>query len=101
LLITDLRAEDQDIAQAWDQLVPGEAEAASAALLLQSAPKEIKQLFDFLLSDAAMVVNRYGRVGTRRGPRPRETSNAYFCRVLGLPVEYDIVGQVEHHFLAS
>ena len=79
----------------WDRITPSEQETATAAVLLASAPAEIKQLFQLLISDA---ISGYRRFGKRR-PIIRETTNRRFCRLLGLPPGYDIVGAVNRHFL--
>lgn len=79
----------------WEELMPSEGETASATLLLASAPQEIKQLFQLLIDDAMNGIRRFGH-GRRA---PRETTNRYYCRQLGLDPDYDVMGAVNRHFL--
>jgi len=99
LNITDLAGEDQTIEQAWDSIVPGEDEVASVAVLLATAPSEIKQLFALLINDA-LTLSGYRRYGRKR-LAPRETNNRYWCRLLGLPEGTDLEQRVTQHFLSK
>ncbi len=101
--ISELVTDQQTVEQAWEAIIPAEAEVASAAMLLQSAPKEIKQLFDLLISDGLSGYRRFGgrwRNGKQR-LAARETNNQRFCRLLGLAPDFDMVGLVNKHFLGG
>lgn len=98
--ISSLGGIEQTTEEVWEQLVPPEQEVASVSALLQNAPWEIKQLFQLLVNDALELTGfQRFKSGRRRGTR--ETTNQYFCRLLGIPPEndYDICGAVERHFL--
>jgi hypothetical protein len=101
-LVADLLRDDQPEVKLWDHLIPSEPELATTTTLLNTAPREVLQLLGLLLSDALDGYRRLTRRDAttgkwRRGPR--ETTNQRYCRLLGLPSNYDIVGQVERHFL--
>lgn len=92
----------------WEGLSPRFSGEAELSLLLHSLPKELQELVVLLAGDGAEVLGfcrdrlqrRWlpsGRVRiTRRGRRPlRETTNQYYCRLLGLdPTKNDLVGQL-------
>ncbi len=101
-LMCDMIRPDQIEENVWDQLMPPEQELATVTSLLQSAPKEIKQLLTLLVTDA-LEATSYLRRGTKmRGGRPvspRETNNEYYCRALGLPTSYNVEYALTRHFL--
>lgn len=83
-----------------EALLPEAPEEASVAALLASAPVEIKRLFQVLVDDALSFSDMLRRKGTGRRRIGRETSNEYFCRLIGLdPQQIDIVAAVNRHFL--
>lgn len=122
--ISSLTPSDLEVEDVWESLLPTEHETATAASLLLSAPKEIKELFQLLINDAIKLTTSLWmwdddpkmvplpafraatvhpdrkrlRVGSSRRAA-RETTNEYYCRLLGLPASFDIVGKVEQHFL--
>lgn len=98
--ITDIATDDESLTRTWESVLPCEEETATVAVLLASAPREIKQLFALLVDDA-LALSGYRRYGKRRGLRKRETNNRYWCRVLGLPAGTDLSVAVEQHFLHS
>ena len=108
IAISTLATPDQSSEQAWEAVLPPDAEVATAAALLASAPKEIKQLFQILINDALELVGGRRVVGNdewfveeapkRRG-RKRETTNERYCRLLGLPSSYNVAFALERHFL--
>lgn len=95
LAISTIANPEGTVEQAWEKLMPSDEEQSSVTVLLKSAPSEIKQLFQLLVADAVEGYNRYGK--GRRGHR--ETNNQYFCRMLGLPENRNIVEEVNRHFL--
>lgn len=106
-LMVDMVHPLQTEEQVWDTLMPPEQEVASVSALLEAAPGEIKRLFALLVDDALEFAGYRRRVGELedsgryRLKWRRETNNEYFCRLLKLPSNYDIVGQVENYFLRS
>lgn len=85
-----------------EDLLSPQQEQATVSLLLSTAPKEIKRLFELLVEDAVSLGGylRMRRQGQRS--RQRETNNEYFCRLLGLnPAEIDLIGLVDRHFLVN
>lgn len=81
----------------WDDIIPfHQDEEQTAATMLATASREIKQLLALLVDDA-MRFSQYRRYGNHKRAR-RETNNRYFCRLLGLPPDRDIVGEVKAHF---
>jgi hypothetical protein len=94
---SDLVGDEQTVDNLWDSIMPAQDELASVGDLLASAPKEIMQLFQLLMNDA---LGSYRRFGKRR-TSPRETTNEYYCRALGLAPGHDIIGQVNEHFLVK
>lgn len=93
----------------WESLLPAQPEDASLRTLLLSLPSELQQLVVLLAGDGAEVLGfersrlerrvlpsgsvRLQRRGRRR---LRETTNEYYCRLLGLdPVEVDVRGHLE------
>lgn len=97
LAISSIAKPEQTAEQAWDTILPAEGEVATVGILLKSAPNEIKQLFQLLVNDA-IDLSGYRRFGKKRTAH-RETTNQRFCRLLNLAPDYDLVGQVEQHFL--
>lgn len=98
LPVSSLGREDQSFEAIWDTIIPPADEVASATVLLQNAPGEIKQLFQLLIDDA-LELTGYRRLG-RRKHSARETTNEYYCRLLRIP-PYDLVGTVEKYFLSA
>lgn len=99
ILACDAVRPDQYEEQFWESVLPLAPEEATAFTLLQSAPSEIKQLFSLLINDA-LELGSYRRFGKKRRS-PRETNNQYYCRLLNLSPDYDIVGKLEEHFLTG
>lgn len=99
LSISDVADDSRGLDPAWEQLVPTEDETATVSMLLATAPSEIKQLFKLLIDDAINLsgCRRYGEGKYAR----RETSNRYFCRILGLEPGTDIIGMVHRHFFGD
>lgn len=84
-----------------EALLPSAPEEASVAVLLASAPAEIKQLFQVLVDEALSLGDMLRQKGSRRRDIRRETSNEYFCRLVGLdPQKVDLVAAVNQHFFA-
>ena len=85
-------------------------EDMTVMVLLQNAPAEFKQLFQILIEDAFGAVRRY-RCGQWRRQAHRyrrdaqggrcETTNQYFARLLGIPPERDLQGEIERYFLQT
>lgn len=103
--LVDLTPVDLTQSDYLESIMPGGSEVATVGELIRSAPSEIKQLFDLLISDAGSLPpsreasSRVGRVRPRlRGSRTRETNNQYFCRVLGLREGYDLDAALREHF---
>ena len=81
----------------WDTLMPSTPEEGTLRTLLASAPAEIKQLAVLLASDGLSLL---GFERKRKGRRLlRETTNEYYCRLIGKnPEADDIVGRVRAYF---
>jgi DNA-directed RNA polymerase specialized sigma24 family protein len=82
---------------AWDEILPAQAEEGSVVTLLASAPAEIKQLVKLLAGDSKALLafkrNKKGRKAFR------ETTNEFYCRLLGFDPKYeDVVGRVRAYF---
>ena len=58
------------------------SEMASLSLLISQAPAEFKQLIQLLVGDGAEALG-FKRKAARRGKGVRETTNEYYCRLLG------------------
>jgi hypothetical protein len=85
----------------WDKVCPPQDEEASLMVKLAEAPKEIKQLLQVLVDDAVDGF-RWTRYGRRWSQRRRETTNEYYCRLVGLdPKQVDLVAQIEQYFLKT
>jgi hypothetical protein len=81
----------------WDKIAPPQQEEATLLTLLASAPAEIAQLAQLLAADGLDVL-RFKRTRTRRRAL-RETTNEYFCRLLGLdPAHHDLRAKVKAYF---
>lgn len=102
------RPDDEETADPWDTLAPGQFGNASLVDLILSLPSEMQQLLVILAGDGgkALGFNRSTRLRrttangsprmTRRRRRTRETTNEYYCRLVGLdPREHDLASQVE------
>lgn len=77
----------------YDAHLPEDSEVATASLLLKTAPREVRMLIDLLVNDA-LDLGKYLRHG-----KTRETNNERYCRLLGLPVAFDVAFAFERHFL--
>lgn len=97
-VISEMLPADQNYDQYLEALMPVEQEAATVGALLESAPREVLQLFRLLIDDA-IELSGYRRFGRGKNA-PRETTNQRFCRLLHLPPGTDIVGMTEKHFLS-
>lgn len=77
-----------------ERLLPAEEELGSIMVLLNNAPTEIVQVVTALLQDAT------GFMRTRNFRRAiRETTNEYFCRLVGAdPKTTDLRGQIQAYF---
>jgi hypothetical protein len=95
LLLNDLISAERTEESAWDQIMQPEDEQATMLTLLRSAPTEIRQLFALMVDDATRPMRRFGK---RRRPA-RETTNEYYCRLLGLPRGTDLTGLVQKYFV--
>jgi hypothetical protein len=96
-------AEDAD---PWETLLPKVSEVATLSALLRSAPAELQQLMELLAGDGTEVLGfRRSRLyrqktpggGTRivrRKKALRETTNQYYCRLLGIVPGTDVVGRL-------
>lgn len=98
----------EDPADPWEGIGPGQPADVSMAMLVYSLPTELQQLIVILAGDGAgalgMRCDRLERRKTASGAtrvvrrsrrRLRETTNQYYCRLVGLdPAEHDLVGQV-------
>lgn len=93
-----------------NSLLPAQPEEANFAVMLSNAPAEIKQLMQLLLGDGVAgfdyLRTRLRKVQLPTGPRIklgrrrlRETTNAYYCRQLGLdPDKVDLPSMVRSYF---
>jgi DNA-directed RNA polymerase specialized sigma24 family protein len=111
--VSQLGAPEAEFGDIWDSgIIPPQSEEATLAAMVAQAPYEIKQLMCLLAGDGAEVLgfkrsrNRATEVGTgkarrvKQGRRPiRETTNAYYCRVLGLNSDqHDLLKMVRDYF---
>lgn len=94
-VVSDLVPPDRLQEEYWDSVIPLAGEEVSVYMLIQTAPREIKQLLQLLVVDAVSL--SYERFG--KWHRKRETNNQRYCRLLGLPQDYDLAGALERHFL--
>ncbi len=108
--ITNALIGTQSEIQFLEQHMDIEEEALSAAVLLKTASREIKELFNLLVNDALELSGARRLVGRgdwfveeahKLKPGRRGTANERYCRLLGLPPGTDLVGQVEQHFLGT
>lgn len=85
-----------------ERFLSPEDEVQTVGSLLQSAPSEIKQLFQLLIDDALELsgYRRFGHPGRNRRPK-RETNNQYYSRLLGLPPDRNIEEEIKRHFLVK
>lgn len=109
---SQLHRADQTLEAYWDGVLQAQPEAGTAAALFAKAPKELQQLVQLLTSDGAAGLQylrqrRGNRVRlVRGGPHgwkqllPRETTNEYCCRLLGLdPKQVNIVEQMRSYLV--
>jgi hypothetical protein len=95
--VSDLVYSDEVLhADYWDSKMPTQDEVASVCSLILSAPREIQDLLQLMITDAVSL-HSYRRKGKKL--RIRETNNEHYCRLLGLPTDYDLAGKLERHFL--
>ena len=96
-VISQLGGETQSTEAVWDSLLEAQPEDATLLTVLASAPAEIVQLVKLLAGDG---LNALGFERKRKGRRAlRETTNEYYCRLLGKdPTVYDVVGQLKAYF---
>lgn len=77
-----------------EQIAPPEEESATILTVLANAPAELKELIQLLLNDATGFARK--QVSRRK---LRETTNEYWCRLMGLdPATNDLRAKVEEHF---
>ena len=86
--------DDQNV---FEELLPPQMEEATLLTLLASAPAELKQLIQLLVSDGLSLLKfERKRVGRRL---VRETSNEFYCRLLGVdPEKNNLVEQLRAYF---
>ncbi len=110
--VSQLGLEDSELDDVWGIIAPSQPEEATLASMLASAPEEISRLMILLASDSAealgfyrsrtYVSELYGGLTprVRRGRRRlRETTNEYYCRLLGLdPRECNLLNRVREYF---
>lgn len=102
-----VRAGAEEPADPWDALTPAQESEGGLIDLVKSLPAEIQQLIVILAGDGAEALGvRRERIHIRTtaGGAPRvvrskrrirETTNQYYCRLVGLdPREHDLAGQV-------
>lgn len=99
----------------WNSIAAAHQPAdASLSILLRTLPAEIQQLITILAGDGAealgMLCSRLERKTlpdgsirvVRHRRRRRETTNEYYCRLLGLdPRNHDVAGQVRALFKST
>jgi len=95
---SDLAADETAADAVWQASLPSEHAGAPMAILLRDVPWDIKQVLQILLNDAAEPYREWIRGRGKRMYVKRETTNDYFCRLLGLTPGYDIVGAVQKYF---
>lgn len=75
-----------------------ESDLASVLVLVKNAPKEVREVFELLMSDAGLT-KLYSDF--RRDGGSRETTNEFLCRLLGRdPTEVDISALVRGYLAA-
>ena len=78
-----------------EEHMPPQQETASLLTLLSQAPEEIKQLIVLLAGDGAQALGFKRSKAPKQRRELRETTNEYFCRLLGRdPATTDMVAQV-------
>lgn len=93
---SQLAVEGEAVDGVLDRLGSAVSEEASAALLLRQLPSELVQLAQALAQDGADVLTTL-RHRMRRHSQ-RETTNEYYCRLLGLDPSVDIRAMLRQHF---
>lgn len=92
-----MRAGEIDDGTLLEQLMPSQPEQATFLALLASAPAEIKQLIELLISDGLDLL-KFERKRTHRRLL-RETTNEFYCRILHLdPITHNIAEQIRTYF---
>lgn len=84
LAISQFIGPDSDGTHEWETLLGVQQETATVAVLLHSAPAELKALWRFLTSEDGRERLR-GRYQKKGGVK--ETTNEFLCRLLGLDPE--------------
>jgi hypothetical protein len=84
------------MAEVWDYIAPPHPAEAHLALTLSSLPQELVDLITILAGDGAEALGFERRhIGRRLG---RETTNEYYCRLLGLhPERWDIRSMIREY----
>lgn len=84
---------DETPEELLDRCSPAQEETGSFRVLLAQAPREFLSLLKLLAGDGKEALS-FQRAGRRR-----ETTNEYYCRLLGLnPAERDLVGELRAYF---
>lgn len=95
--VSQLCTPEQSAEEYLDTQLPPEPEAATLAVLLAGAPAEVAELLRVLAADGLDLLRfQRRRVGRRL---LRETSNEFYCRLLGKdPNTVDVLAQVRAYF---
>ena len=108
--VSQLSGPEESYEDTWSRLLPPNPEEATLAHLLSTLPSELSQLMRILAGDTAEVLgirrkktalrwhgNRLRAEKLRR--QRRETTNEYYCRLVGLdPARVNLVEQIKEHF---
>lgn len=106
--ISQFASADNPAADPWEKILPPQDEEASLLALLRSMPGELQQLVTLLVGDGVealgfersrlerrVLPSGSVRVQRRGRRRLRETTNQYYCRLLGLdPSKRDLRAQL-------
>lgn len=96
--MSQLVSEDMTIEDAWDRVLPPQPDEMTAILRFTSLPSELKDLISILANDTKDQLRMLRRGPTKRSSR--ETSNEFYCRLLGLdPRERDVLGELREYLL--
>lgn len=95
--MSQLIGDDSSAEEFADQHLVPQPELGTFMALLANAPAELKQLIQILALDGQDLFVFKRRRNKRR--HIRETSNEFYCRILGLdPKEVDIAGKLKAYF---
>ena len=89
---------DDTVALDYNSWAGVQQEEQTLAALISSAPRELRDLFKLLADDSKMLCRQRPQKNAQGRP---ETNNEFFCRVLKLPQDLDLVSMLKTHLELS